>query len=53
LFDALDLQVGPYMFAVDREGVLLLRDIVNDLAHLERVREVAVERDAERSQVGR
>jgi hypothetical protein len=53
LFDALDLKIAPYMFAVDREGVLLLRDIVNDLAHLDRVREEAAERDAERSQVGR
>jgi len=53
LFGALDLQVGPYMFAVDGAGVLLWRDLVNTLEDLERVREQAKQREAERFHVGR
>jgi hypothetical protein len=53
LFRALDLQVGPYMFAVDRQGVLLWRDLVNTLEDLERVREQAKAQEAERFHVGR
>jgi hypothetical protein len=53
LFRALDLQAGPYLVAVDRQGVLLWRDLVNTLEDLERVREQAKEREADRFQVGR
>jgi hypothetical protein len=53
LFRALDLQVGPYMLAVDSAGVLLWRDLVNTLEDLERVREQAKAREAERFHVGR
>jgi hypothetical protein len=53
LFRSLDLRFGPYMLGVDRDGVLLCRDFVNNLDHLEYVREQAMEREAERSRVGR
>ena len=53
LSQTLDLQVGPYMFAVDRSGLLLWRDLVNTLEDLERVRVQAKEREADRFQVGR
>jgi hypothetical protein len=38
LFRALDLEVGPYLFALDATGVLLCRDLVNKLEDLELVR---------------
>jgi hypothetical protein len=41
LFRALDLEVGPYFFALDAAGVLLCRDLVNNLENLEFVRERA------------